>query len=72
MVCRDGTVVKFVDEVNAAWHAGKVNKPSSKLVVSKPSINCPGKNFPFDSLIKDLEMVCDKPITKIKRVIINI
>ncbi len=35
MVCKDGTIVHFVREEDTAWHAGRVDHPTSELVIAR-------------------------------------
>lgn len=36
---KDGTILQYVLETDKAWTQGNVNKPSSSIVISRPSIN---------------------------------
>lgn len=39
MVCVDGSVEQFVDEEDTAWVNGRIDHPTSALVLSRPGIN---------------------------------
>lgn len=39
MVCRDGSVDRFVREEDTAWHAGRVFEPTARLVKERPGLN---------------------------------
>lgn len=39
MVCTDGTIDKFVDENDTAFHAGRVLNPTAPLVLERPGVN---------------------------------
>jgi N-acetylmuramoyl-L-alanine amidase CwlA len=39
MVCRDGTIDRFVDEADTAWHAGRVYEATASLVTERPGVN---------------------------------
>lgn len=38
-IAPDGTTHQLVDDANGAWHAGRVDHPTAKLVVARPGIN---------------------------------
>lgn len=38
-VSKLGAVVRYVDESLAAWHAGRVERPTAELVLDRPGIN---------------------------------
>ncbi|MGH9722685.1 MAG: N-acetylmuramoyl-L-alanine amidase [Bryobacteraceae bacterium] len=38
-VGRDGEIHQYVDEQDAAFHAGKVDRPAASLVISRPGVN---------------------------------
>lgn len=39
LVNMDGSIWQFVNEKFSAWHAGKIDRPSSHLVASNPGVN---------------------------------
>lgn len=39
LVTRDGKVEQFVDEQDTAYHAGRVARPTAKLVIQRPGVN---------------------------------
>lgn len=39
LVCRDGTVIQFVNQLQVAWHAGEVVSPTAKQISNHPSVN---------------------------------
>jgi hypothetical protein len=39
MVRTDGLIVQFVDESDTAWHAGRVNNPTARLVLDRLPVN---------------------------------